>query len=110
MNKYLYFLVSLILLIIVVFWKINLSEIGGHFYDLSIWGIYLFSVPLTYSIIASFLGRIVRSPKTIALILLGVLVSILFSRDLSNSFWMQKLIVSFIGAIATWLLFVKLQF
>ena len=89
-QKVIYLLSILVLSIIVLFWHIFLPKEGFY-----IWGIYFFSIPIIYSIAMFF--RITRISIIIALSLIGVILSLLLSRDLINSYFFLKLTASLVG-------------
>jgi hypothetical protein len=98
-NSNLLFAISL--LAIVILWNCFNVDVNNSYSDFMKWGIYFFSVPLTYFIISIF-----SQPKSlitpIVSILFGVIISISLSRDLTNSFWFYKVLAASFGALVLW--------
>jgi hypothetical protein len=104
MKKKVYLIVATILIIFVVFWNCYFVNIIKTFYYIAEWGIYLFSVPIGYCIVAFFSKSIAKPIKAIIVISLGVLISILLTRNFTSSFIMQKILATLIGALASYIL------
>ncbi len=100
MKKNIYLFTSIILIIIIVIWKFYLTDYLTSFHQIDEWGIYLFSVPITYCIVAFFSSPNVSSIKIIVTIFVGVLISILLTRN--ATFLCPKILVALAGALLTW--------
>lgn len=107
MRKSLYLLFAIALSIFTIVWKYYLGNSSESFFCISKWGIYLLTVPFVFCISVFFTNTI--STKILFYISLGVITSILLNIDLTNSFWLQKIIATVIGALLAWLFFSKLD-
>ena len=92
---------SVALLAIVILWNSYLFDVNNSYFDFYKWGVYFFSVPLTYFIISIF-SQPKSLTKAIVSILLGVIISISLSMDLANSFWFYKVCAASFGALVLW--------
>ena len=101
-NNYAYLLIAAVLIIAVVIWRCYLVNYLSSFHQFDEWGIYLFAIPVAYCfgmfMFASAFNQ--SSLKIIAIAFVGVLIPILLSK--TNDFILQKIAMTIVGAIATW--------
>ena len=97
---YLVVFISLAFVIFLNYYK----DFSKDYFNISEWGNYLFAVPFSYCLFNLVSQRNFNPSKEILLIFTGVIIAILLNRNFTNSFWFQKLLVSSIGALITWIL------
>lgn len=90
----------IILVIVTVIWSKYLDTYFQNYFNLYSSGAYLFSVPISFLIISLF-SKSKLNLLSIPFIFVGVLIVILLSRDYKNSFLLEKIIGTIIGAILT---------
>lgn len=105
MRKIIYLIAMISLSAIAIFWNYYLGENFRSFYNISEWGVYVLVVPIVFFLYIFLTNS--YSTRILIYISLGVFTSILLNRDLSNSFWFQKIIMTSVGAFIMWIFLVK---
>jgi hypothetical protein len=100
MKKFTYLLVSIILIIVVIVWIFYWTNYLSFFYQIDVWGVYLFAVPIVYCFFRVTSNQ--PSLKVIIYIFLGVLISILLNRTFD--FMLQKILMTVAGVVIIWAL------
>ena len=72
------------------------------------YGLYFFSVPISFLIIRLFSKSMIGPYKLIPILLIGISIPILLNRELESSNWFEKIVSVFFGSIIT-LLFYRLR-
>jgi len=98
-KKLLIFICLLFFIALIILWRVIFVNTFCEFYNICEWGIYLFIVP-TVSFIAFLIKR--SNPLLIiSAITLGVIISILLTRNWATGFILQKLITTLLGSLFT---------
>ena len=104
MKKINCLIIALILLAISIFLITTNYEFLKNLYHFSEWGAYLFPVPTIYFFYAYFSKSGSKSKTIIISITIGAMISILLTRNFAESFWIQKIIATLLGAITALIL------
>jgi hypothetical protein len=103
MKKNVYLVIALLLIAISVIWNNLTPKDVKAYYHLLEWGIFLLPVPIGYCLAYFFSSSSTwNSGKVLLYISLGCFFSILLSRNLAESFWLQKIVLVSISALLIW--------
>ena len=108
LNKNKYLIIALALSVLFAIWHFYCPKILKDYYNIFEWGGYLFSVPIAYCLFIFFSSS--KTAKVIFIISIGVLASILLNWGKMDSFWLQKILATIVGAIITWFLWGRNRF
>ncbi|NDV57537.1 hypothetical protein D0T85_05400 [Bacteroides sp. 519] len=96
-------LIAIFSLLIILLVRYVFSETLSSFHNINVWGVYLFCVPIVYCLMSLFSDQDRATLlKGIMYTTIGVILTILLSTDIANSFWLEKVVVTLIGAGASW--------
>lgn len=99
-------IVSIAIIILARFIFIDTSGL----YNISIWGVYLFCVPIIYCIMSLMKTQTKASLfKGVIYATIGMVITILLSTDIVNSFWLQKILMTLVGAGISWIVISKYE-
>jgi len=101
-NKILIF-VCLFFITLIILWRVIFVNTFCGFYNICEWGIYLFIVPTAYILLTLF-SKPQKQLVYIGAITLGIIISILLTRDWATGFILHKLISTILGSLVTCLI------
>ena len=101
-------IVLLIILVALIACKSIFENGICSFYNICEWITYLFIVPIVY-VIASLFIKIKKPFIPICASTIGILIPILLNRDWATGFILQKMVVTLLGSIATYLVVRKCE-
>ena len=102
-NKILFSLLIILSLVLIL---ITRCVIGDDFYNITVWGQFIFATPIIYSFSQIFRKQNTKQNRYLIIVIafIASVISILLATDLANSFYLQKLIMLLIGTVITFLI------